>query len=86
MFISNSSIHDYDTRQQDLIHAPAARTSQARNCVRHFIPNIISETPACILEKFHTHSLHGFSLYVKNYYIGKYETYCYIQNCYICQH
>jgi len=86
MFISNSSVHNYRTRQHNRIHVPPARTSQARHCVRHLIPNLLSEIPPRISEKFHTHSSQGFSTYVKGYYLGKYEADCNIQNCYICQH
>ena len=68
MFISKSSVHNYRTRQHNLIHVPPARTSQARHCVRHLIPNLLSEIPPRIEV---SHSFQGFSIYVKSYFIGK---------------
>ena len=31
-----------------------------------------------------THAFHGFSFYIKNYFINMYENQCRIDNCYIC--
>ena len=54
-------------------------------CIRHYIPELLSKTPECMTEKLDTHSLSGFSNYMKNYYIRNYNENCLIENCYICQ-
>ena len=49
------------------------------------IPEILTKTPECIIEKLDTHSFSGFSNYMKNYYIQNYKAICLIENYYICQ-
>ena len=46
---------------------------------------IINNTPHIVKDKVNTHSFQGFSLYVKQYLIRKYNTNCITRNCYICE-
>ena len=83
-YIANHSVHAYNTRQSNSIHRQKTRTVAASKCVRHYIPIPIQEMPACIMEKVSSHSLQGFSNYVKNYFLDKYKSECNIVNCYVC--
>lgn len=83
-FYSNTETHDHYTRTQDDIHQPFAKHDYAKKCIRYDLPKIINGTPTIILDKVSTHSLDGFSWYVKKYIVQSYETTCTIVNCYIC--
>ena len=48
------------------------------------LPILLNNTPECIKEKLYTHSLNGFTYYIKNHTINKYSSTCIIVNCYIC--
>ena len=66
-----SSIHDHDTRFADLIDAEPTHTVMAENCIRHHIVTLLNCTPICILDKIATHSLQGFTFYIKRYYLNQ---------------
>ncbi len=51
----------------------------ARYCIRHQIPKVINSAPMNILTKINTHSLCGFSRYIKHTIIQSYEEICSIQ-------
>ena len=55
-----------------------------KKCIRYTIPKTVNEAPNCIIDKVDTHSLQGYSKYIKNYIIGSYNMNCNIVNCYIC--
>ena len=84
MFIKIRDVHDHDTRQRNILFDTLTQHVQTKNCIRHFIPTLLSDMPQCITEKFETHSLDGFSLYVKRYMLDRYICTCAIHNCYIC--
>ena len=48
-------------------------------------PVLLNNAPSSITDKFLTHSIQGFSNYVKNHFVNKYQQHCTIPNCYICQ-
>ncbi len=83
-FFTNAAQHTYNTRQQHKIHLPLARHTYAQKCLRFDLPRIINNTPTIILDKIETHSLTGFSWYIKQYIIGSYSETCTIEDCYIC--
>ena len=83
-FNTNADTHTYHTRQDTNIHHPLARHEYAKKCIRYDIPQIVNKTPAIILNKIDTHSLSGFSWYIKQYTINLYSEMCNIQSCYIC--
>ena len=58
----------------------------AENALRNVTPRLINNTPSIIIEKIFSHSLQGFVLYAKQYYINLYSFECSVQNCYICRH
>ena len=85
MFTESNDNHSHDARHKCLLYQLPTKTSTGRLCIRHYIPELLSKTPECITEKLDTHSLSGFSNYMKNYYIRNYNENCLIENCYVCQ-
>ena len=84
MFDSVEVRHNYNTRHHSQSY-PIPNRSSTKNCVRYFVPILINETPDCITEKMFTHSIQGFTMYAKKYFIDKYNIECQIENCYICR-
>ena len=83
MFDTVEVSHDYNTRNRNPRASQPHRTT-TRDCLRYYVPSLLDNTPGCITEKLYTHSLNGFSNYVKNIFINNYYSHCRIENCYIC--
>ena len=79
-----SSVHHYDTRNKNYIYISKTRTRLAENSLRYISAKVINSTSENILSKIQTHSLQGFSFYIKQQYLNNYETTCTQTNCYIC--
>ena len=79
-----SSIHDHDTRFANIIDSKLKRNVMAQNCIRHHIVTVLNCTPICILDKMDTHSLQGFTFYIKRYYLDQMTFECCLRQCYIC--
>ena len=60
------------------------RTVTAENCLRHHLPKCLENTPNLILDKVHTHSYPGFSIYLRRHLISNYNSICTLNNCYVC--
>ena len=58
--------------------------STAQNCMRYYIPKLLSMLPTRVTEKIHTHSYTGFCMYMKKYFVDQYNDSCSIIHCYIC--
>ena len=82
--LQRSSVHDHDTRYASLIDSEPTRTVMAQNCIRHHLVNVLNCTHRCILDKIATHSIHGFTFYVKRYYLNQLSSECHIRQCYVC--
>ena len=80
----NLSNHDYPTRNRNALSVPRFRHEFFRKNLRYTLVKTINESPNLIRDKIHTHSFIGFSIYVKNHYLSKYNPICDIPNCYIC--
>ena len=80
-FTANYKLHHHYTRQNRHIHVAATRSSSAQNFIRYFIPKLLCSLPNLVTDKLHTHSYGGFSNYVKNVFIEKYNNKCTILNC-----
>ena len=85
IFKHRSEIHSYDTRIKDSFDTNKTRTRLADSSIRQVIPRLINDTPHFIIDKIYTHSLQGFTSYIKQYFINSYNINCNILNCYICQ-
>ena len=82
--LQRSSVHDHDTRYASLIDSEPTRTVMAQNCIRHHLVNVLNCTHRCILDKITTHSIHGFTFYVKCYYLNQLSSECQIRQCHVC--
>ncbi len=74
----------YETRLQGKIHQWGPMYEYARKCIRYNIPSTVNSTPTNIIEKIYTHSMEGFSKYIKQNILQSYQENCTIYNCYIC--
>ena len=84
--IPRSSIYDHDTRYSSLNDAKGTRTVMAGNCIRHHLVTVLNDTPQCIIDKISTHSLLGFSLCIKRYYLNQLNYECDIRDIYVCRY
>ena len=76
----------YATRQNysQKISIPFVRHEFARQSFSYRIPHILNNMHPSIKSKISTHSLIGFKLYVKKFFIDRYDTQCSIKNCFVC--
>ena len=84
MFTFPTVSHPYKTRFRHIPQLPIPKLNMTRNCIRYHIPILLKNTPPCILDKTHTHSMDGYSKYIKLYYINQYSETCTLKNCYVC--
>ena len=84
-FYPNRSYHDFNTRTFDDTHINRIKHKFAKRCIRYDIPLIVNNTSNLIKNNIVTHSLHGFSCYVKKHFLQNYKNLCSVPNCYICQ-
>jgi hypothetical protein len=81
-----SQLHSYNTRNNTNIRSFNTNTWTARKCLRHYLPCMVNNfSNTCnIQERVHTHSLEGFSQYIKTLLLSSYQSECHLPNCYIC--
>ena len=84
--IMNSNIHNHNTRGANALHKNRCRHVFAQKSLKLSITNIVNDTPHIILEKIDTHSLNGFTNYVKLFLLQTYQDTCTVPNCYVCSH
>ncbi len=78
-FINQANIHDHLTKTQNKL-----QHEHARHCVRHQIPEVMNSAPIQIVTQCTTHSLPGFTIYIKHIIIQSYQEICNIYNFDIC--
>ncbi len=66
-FEPNTETHDHATRIQHNIHQRKTNHVYAKYCVCFDVPSVIYSSPKAILDKINTHSLQGFTRYIKDY-------------------
>ena len=81
--IPNNEIHNHDTRRHNEIHIYATQHAFAKRCIRYNIPKTVNAASAIIKEKVATHSLHGFTTYIKIHYLQNNNIQCTLPNCYV---
>ncbi len=59
---------DHNTRIKHNIHHLIDKHAFAKNCIWFDIPRIVNNCPNCIIDKINTHSLQGFSEYIKAHF------------------
>ena len=69
MFKLKSRIHSHETRQKNYIHIAGTRTTSAKQCIRQYIPTVLTYIPTLVSDKITTHSYAGFSRYAKQYFL-----------------
>ena len=74
----------YNTRHA-LPHRQRPKRNLTENSIRYYAANLLNTLPDIVTQKIHTHSLKGFSNYLKKYILSDYSSDCNIINCYICQ-
>ena len=84
MFNPVSQSHTYQTRNCNVPRHPIPKSVTSKLTIRFTIPELLTHMPSCITEKINTHSIQGFSLYIKKYFISQYQERCNINECYIC--
>ena len=86
-FISNRDIHNHDTRniRNSGLFINQVDNKFAQESLIFDIPKVINSTDDNILNKIYSHSLKGFSNYVKSFFLNKYTYECTVYDCYICQ-
>ncbi len=77
-------IHSHETRSQGKIHTWRPMHEYAKKCIQYNNPSTVNSTPTNIIEKIYTHSMQGFSKYIKQNILQSYQENCTIYNCYIC--
>ena len=82
--ITNNEIQQYTTGMTSDLHTFKYHHTYVRTSLRHYPVQTINDTPDNVFSKFGTHSLNGFSNYVKKHCINNYQDGCDIPNCYIC--
>ena len=80
----NSNIHNHNTRGANALHKNRCSHVFAQKSLKLNITNIVNGTPDIILDKIDTHSLNGFTNYVKLFLLQTYQDTCTVPNCYIC--
>ncbi len=83
-FHPNAKTHDHDTHLKHHIHPPRGKHAFAKNCVHCDIPRIVNNCSNSILDKVNTHSMQGYSGYIKTHFLQTYKQNCTIVNCYVC--
>ena len=83
-FVYNKNIHSHYTRTRNKLSVTKPSHEYAKKCLRHDIPRVINNAPSMYIDKIATHSIEGFSWYIKLKLIDSYNETCSIQNCYIC--
>ena len=73
MFKLKSRMHSHETRQKNYIHIAGTRTTSAKQCIRKYIPTVLTSIPTLVSDKITTHSYAGFSRYAKQYFIQLYK-------------
>ena len=81
-FKLKSRMHYHETRQNNDIQIAGTRTTSAKQCIRQYIPTVLTSIPTLVSEKITTHRYAGFSRYAKQYFIQLYKYECVISNCY----
>ena len=79
-----SAVHPYNIRQRDKLCTNKTKRKFADNIIRYVIITTVNSTPANIIEKIWTHSLDGFSNYIKTMCLQAYSLECSITDCYVC--
>ena len=83
--LNNNNISNGHNLRPRRLQLPRVKHTFATRCLRYQLHCTIRETSEQILEKISTHSLKGFSWYIKTTYVNKYNETCQLRFCYVCR-
>ena len=84
---SNTRLTDPNVNNTDLFYLTHFNCADAKGKLRlrYHLPKLIQDTNQLILSKSRSHSILGFKLYIKNYFLSTYnDSPCNVVNCYAC--
>ena len=55
LFTLNETVHSHQTRNRLNIHITSTNTSSAQNCIRIYIPKLLTDLPTDIQDKVNSH-------------------------------
>ncbi len=73
-----------ETRPQNNIFQSRPMHEYAKNCIQYNIPNTVNNIINNIIDKIYTHSIYGFSGYLKQGILQSYQERCTIPNYSLC--
>ena len=82
--VTNSELHQHNTRRKHDIHIVGFRHTFAKRYIRINLPRTLNATSQSVKDKLFTHSVRGFVNYAKFNFLQSYKNDCTVANCYIC--
>ena len=88
--VRNSENHSIETRNSSNFQLPLVKHTFAQNNIRFNVAQLhnsynSSEPKKKIIEKMYTHSITGFTFYLKTYILDRYKYECTIEHCSRCR-
>ena len=84
-FAFNNQLHHHETRGFKRAFVPRVNHEFSKRNIRYIAAVTYNSTSDSVIAKIYTHSLLGFSTYVKNQIIKHYNNRCTIEHCYSCR-
>ena len=83
-FIRNADVHDRQLRHGNRFRVERVNRITTRQTIRHYLPNLLNNTPETITNSIHTISILSFKKRIKKSYINTYLEVCDRPHCYVC--
>ena len=83
-FIRNADVHDRQLRHGNRFRVERVNRITTRQTIRHYLPNLLNNTPETITNSIHTISILSFKKRIKKSYINTYLEVCVRPHCYVC--
>ena len=84
LFTQNQNIHHHNTRNAKNFQIPNVKHDFAKNSIQYRITKCFNTCPCQIKDKIYSHSIQGFTRYVKLQLLNSYSVTCNTRNCYVC--
>ena len=84
-FPFNNQLHHHETRGCKRAFVPRVNHEFSKRNIRYIAAVTYNSTSVSVIAKIYSHSLVGFSTYVKNQTIEHYNNRCTIEHCYSCR-
>ena len=83
-FPFNNQLHHHETRGCKRAFVPRVNHEFSKRNIRYIAAVTHNSTSVSVIAKIYSHSVDGFSTYVKNQTIEHYNNRCIIEHCYSC--